>query len=106
MSDKPDDPLAPRDVTILRPRPGAGRRPAPAPGQAAAPAAPAPIAPAAAPQNWTPSQAAPGIAAPPLNAAHSAIDVVPVAAPMGLRQQQVQHTAASLSEFTSTGVNP
>ena len=31
------DPLAPRDVTILRPRPGAGRRPAPAsPGQAPA----------------------------------------------------------------------
>jgi type VI secretion system protein ImpK len=28
--DKPDD-LAPRDATILRPRPGAGRRPAPAP---------------------------------------------------------------------------
>ena len=27
--DKFDDPLAPRDATILRPRPGAGRRPAP-----------------------------------------------------------------------------
>lgn len=27
--EKPDDPLAPRDVTILRPRPGVGRRPAP-----------------------------------------------------------------------------
>jgi type VI secretion system protein ImpK len=27
-----DDGLTPRDVTILRPRPGAGRRPAPAPG--------------------------------------------------------------------------
>jgi len=26
--DRPDDPLAPRDVTILRPRPGVGRKPA------------------------------------------------------------------------------
>ena len=38
-----DDGLTPRDVTILRPRPGAGRRPAPAGGgQPAAPGATAP----------------------------------------------------------------
>src|SRR5579872_3790924 len=32
-----DDPLTPRDVTILRPRPGVSRRPAPPPGSGAAP---------------------------------------------------------------------
>ena len=36
--DKSDDPLAPRDATILRPRPGAGRRPAAAPAQTPPPA--------------------------------------------------------------------
>lgn len=42
--DKPDDPLAPRDVTILRPRPGAGRKPAAPPSQV-----PPPVQPSAAP---------------------------------------------------------
>src|SRR6185312_12495883 len=102
MSDKPDDPLAPRDVTILRPRPGAGRRPANAPA-----AAPAQVAPAAAPQQWTPSQAAPGGGAASVTVVPAAVEAMPPpAAPMGMRQQQVQHTAASLSEFTATGVNP
>ncbi|HEY0942631.1 MAG TPA: type IVB secretion system protein IcmH/DotU [Steroidobacter sp.] len=42
--DRPDDPLAPRDVTILRPRPGAGRKPA-----APAPQSPPPVQPSAPP---------------------------------------------------------
>ncbi|HEY0686693.1 MAG TPA: type IVB secretion system protein IcmH/DotU [Steroidobacter sp.] len=42
----PDDPLAPRDVTILRPRPGVGRKPAtPAPPQS-----PPPVQPSVQPQ--------------------------------------------------------
>jgi type VI secretion system protein ImpK len=59
MSHEKDDPLAPRDVTILRPRPGAGRRPPPAaPGQPASP----PPAPGYAP---SPGQPAPAGYAPP-----------------------------------------
>jgi type VI secretion system protein ImpK len=45
--DKPDDPLAPRDVTILRPRPGAGRKPAAPPPQASPP----PVHPSAPPSS-------------------------------------------------------
>lgn len=52
MSQDKHDDLAPRDVTILRPRPGAGRKPIPpGAGQAPAPgAAPPPAAPAGYPQ--------------------------------------------------------
>lgn len=42
----PDDPLAPRDVTILRPRPGVGRKPAPPPQSPPPP----PVQPSAQPQ--------------------------------------------------------
>lgn len=57
--DSPDDPLAPRDVTILRPRPGAARKPT---AQPAPPPPQAPPAPAAPPQ---PQFAAPPPHAPP-----------------------------------------
>ncbi|MEJ0035897.1 MAG: type IVB secretion system protein IcmH/DotU [Gammaproteobacteria bacterium] len=49
-----DDGLTPRDVTILRPRPGAGRRPMPA-APTSPPPAPAPIL----PQGYVPPPAAP-----------------------------------------------
>lgn len=45
-----EDPLTPRDVTILRPRPGVSRRPAPQPGPGAAPS-PAPAGSDAAPRD-------------------------------------------------------
>src|SRR5690606_10941456 len=81
--DKPDDPLAPRDVTILRPRPGVGRKPPPTPqapppvqpaAQATPPASYAPAPPPAQPpaQFATPAYAAeslpqlPGVAVNPL----------------------------------------
>ena len=44
-NDKNDDPFAPSDATILRPRPGAGRRPTPAQGGAQPPAPPPPSPP-------------------------------------------------------------
>jgi type VI secretion system protein ImpK len=47
MSQTPDDPLAPRDVTILRPRPGVGRKPAPPPQS---PPPPLPAQPSVQPQ--------------------------------------------------------
>src|SRR5262245_53421348 len=81
MSNKDsDDPFAPSDATILRPRPGAGRRPTPGPG------APAP-APAAAPPPPPSYQPTPPI---PRHAAAPA----PVA------------PAAGFNEFLLTGINP
>lgn len=58
--DKPDD-LAPRDATILRPRPGAGRKPASAAGAAtgSAPVSPAAYAPVAPPPLVAPASLAP-----------------------------------------------
>jgi type VI secretion system protein ImpK len=70
--DRPDDPLAPRDVTILRPRPGVGRKPATPPPQPSippvqpvaqpAPAAYAPPPPPPAPAPASAQYAAPGYA--------------------------------------------
>jgi len=65
----PDDPFAPRDVTILRPRPGAGRKPAPPPQspppvQPAAQPQPAAYAPPSAPPAHVPSQPPAQAAAP------------------------------------------
>lgn len=58
--DTPDDPLAPRDVTILRPRPGVGRKPAPPPQS------PPPVQPSAQP-SVQPQPAAYAPAPPPLH---------------------------------------
>lgn len=66
--DKPDDPLAPRDVTILRPRPGVGRKPAspappsPPPVQPVAQPSPAAYAPASPPAQAPAQFATPGYA--------------------------------------------
>lgn len=65
--DTPDDPLAPRDVTILRPRPGAGRKPAPPPqspppAQPSAQPLPAAFAPAPPPAQPPAQFAAPAYA--------------------------------------------
>ena len=83
-SEKPDDPLAPRDVTILRPRPGAGRRPALPPSQFAPPAAPPP------PSAPSPSTTQPAYIA-PVRAVQSAPP--PASPPL-------------LGELASTGTNP
>lgn len=65
--DTPDDPLAPRDVTILRPRPGAGRKPvpppqSPPPAQPSAQPPPAAYAPAPSPSQPPAQFAAPAFA--------------------------------------------
>ena len=78
-----DDPFAPSDATILRPRPGAGRRPTPgagAPPPSAAPPPPPPPAP-----SYQPT--------PPLPRHSSA----PVPPPTG---------GAGFNEFMLTGINP
>ncbi|HTU66925.1 MAG TPA: type IVB secretion system protein IcmH/DotU, partial [Steroidobacteraceae bacterium] len=78
-----DDPFAPSDATILRPRPGAGRRPTPAPGAGAAPPAQPPPPPPA--PNYQ--------ATPPLPRQAAA----PAPAPGG---------APGFNEFLQTGINP
>jgi type VI secretion system protein ImpK len=90
--DKQDDSLTPRDVTILRPRPGVGRRPAPA---GSGTPAPAPIA------AGRPSASAPESAGDyPPSSAHF---LTPLAQRRG---SEVQPSAASLGEFISAGTNP
>jgi type VI secretion system protein ImpK len=76
MSNKNDDPFAPSDATILRPKPGAGRRPGPAPS---APAPPPPQAPPAYQPSYRPASE------------HS-----PAAVP----------ESGGLGDFLSTGINP
>lgn len=104
--EKPDDPLAPRDVTILRPRPGAGRRAAPA-GPAGGPpnAPPSPPAPSYAPP-------APSYSPPPVQAGADSyaapVEQSPAhaqGAAAGLLQFPTS-AAASLDEFTAAGGNP
>lgn len=75
-----DDPFAPSDATILRPRPGAGRRPTPAAGAPAPSPAPPPAPP-------------PSYQTPPIPR-HTA---APMPAPAG---------GAGFSEFMLTGINP
>ena len=84
--DSPDDPLAPRDVTILRPRPGAGRKPA-APGAAPPPQAP--------PAHVLPEQ--PQRAMPPPSAPMGApFSEVPLAEMPGARVHPLVHAATPL----------
>ena len=96
--DKQGDSLTPRDVTILRPRPGAGRRPAPAPSGAGS-AAPAAIptgavrSPAVAPES---DSGAPRSAAYP-SQSHGQ---------HGAGYAQAPAASVSLGEFVSTGANP
>jgi type VI secretion system protein ImpK len=78
-----DDPFAPSDATILRPRPGAGRRPTPAPGAGAQPPTPAPPSPPPAYQQPTP----------PIPR-HTSAPVPPPSGPAGF------------NEFLTTGINP
>jgi type VI secretion system protein ImpK len=112
MSDKPDD--LPRDVTILRPRPGAGRKPA-APGQPNVPPSPAPAAQpsyAPAPQAY-PASAQPTYA-PAAQPAYSAAPQAYAPAPPPGSVEQPAHgpagahsaAAGALDEFTTTGANP
>jgi type VI secretion system protein ImpK len=78
--DKPDD-LAPRDATILRPRPGAGRRVAPTAGPTPAPAQmPPPVAPLSAP--------------------------APAPVPPSAQQPVAPVSLASLAEFSQASTNP
>ncbi len=77
--DNSDDPFAPRDQTMLRPKPGAGRRPGSAP---AAPTGPIPTA--APPPSYQP--------APPI--------------PRGPSAAPAPGRAASINEFLTTGLNP
>jgi type VI secretion system protein ImpK len=79
--DKFDDPLAPRDATILRPRPGAGRRPAPPPA-----------APPESPRG--------GEVLPPFEPTRS-VAPTPPPTPAGAAA-----TAAALGDFTGLAVNP
>src|SRR5215472_5044196 len=58
MANPPDDPFAPSDATILRPRPG--RRPGAAP-QATAPGAPAAPLPPPPPATYAPTAGGPGL---------------------------------------------
>jgi len=128
--DKPDDPLAPRDVTILRPRPGAGRRPPQgAPGQpgGAAPAgqpygAPPGAAPGAASPSYAPTTvghphaapAAPSYAPPPHGAGSQPYSGGPATSldpsahdPHAYGARTPSSAApASLEEFTASGTNP
>jgi type VI secretion system protein ImpK len=87
--DKQDDSLTPRDVTILRPRPGVGRRPAPAPASSGAPVPAQPPVHAPAPMH------APAVASTP----------TPISAARP-SNPALQASSASLSEFASGGVNP
>lgn len=112
--DKPDDPLAPRDVTILRPRPGAGRRPTP--GAPPAPGAQVPPV----PQGMPPAQPAPAGYAPPPPAGYAPAGAQPtVFAPPGHGQHaqyapptygaQPPHAAAPvvpLENLVTNGENP
>src|SRR6185369_9848429 len=79
-----DDGLTPRDVTILRPRPGAGRRPVPPAGQPA----PAPVAPPAPASVSVPANPA------PFQNAAAFVDLQSASAP------------ASLDEFANGGATP
>jgi type VI secretion system protein ImpK len=79
-----DDPFAPSDATILRPRPGAGRRPTPASGAGAPPPAVAPPPPPPA-SSYQPTPPTPR---------HSAAPLPPPAGGGGF------------NEFTLTGINP
>ena len=84
---RPDDPLTPRDVTILRPRPGVGRK---------LPAAPAAAAPAATPPAATGSAT---VVPPAPNYTVSA------GAAVGVAQAQ-EASAGPLGEWLTTGANP
>ena len=84
MSQDKDDPLAPRDATILRPRPGAGRRPA-----APAPPPPAPVASDPPPLRSEPARREP----PPYEAPRSA-------------PQPGAAAGGSIAEFSGAAVNP
>ncbi len=109
--DNPNDPLTPRDVTILRPRPGAGRRPAAAPAAPAGPGGPigpiGPIGQGAASQS---PSSAPGPApvgqspvpqaAQPQYSPPASLDPAPSYAP------QPASAAAPLAEPLATGPNP
>ena len=83
---RPDEPLTPRDVTILRPRPGVGRKPA----------APAPTAPSATPPTGTGSAS---VAVPAPNYA------VPASVAASVAQAQ-EASAGPLGEWLTTGTNP
>ena len=104
-----DDGLTPRDVTILRPRPGAGRRPTSAPA-GGGPPSPAPAAaPAYSPQPPAPSSAAyPGSseslpsAEHPVAAGHSS---GAQSAP-GFASSRAALAPASLDEFATVGATP
>jgi type VI secretion system protein ImpK len=82
---RPDDPLTPRDVTILRPRPGAGRRPVPQ----------APV--------MSPSP-------PPVKGSASSMSVGVsssfAGAPAPSISQSVGADATPLAEWITTGANP
>src|SRR5262245_56800351 len=78
-----DDPFAPSDATILRPRSGAARRPTPAPASGAQPP----------PQQPPPPPSYQQAPTPPLPR-HSAAPQAPAAGPAGF------------NEFLLTGINP
>jgi type VI secretion system protein ImpK len=79
--DKFDDPLAPRDATILRPRPGAGRRPVPPPA--------------------VPPESPPGGQVPPPFEPARSVAPTPPPTPAGATA-----TAAAIGDFTGLAVNP
>src|SRR5215472_1565641 len=105
-----DDPLTPRDVTILRPRPGVSRRPAPQPGPGAGSPQSPPGADLTAPDGPAGSaygQSAP-VSEPP--AAPSGYGTPPAysapQSPSGGHADARGAAEASLGEWLATGTNP
>lgn len=86
MANKNDDPFAPSDATILRPRPGAGRRPGGTPATPSAPTAPPQ------PSYQQPSQPAYGSQ--------------PAYQPAAEPPRYAGGGLAAVSDFMSTGINP
>ena len=98
--DKQGDALTPRDVTILRPRPGAGRRPAPATAPAPSGAgAPAPAAPQAG------ATRTPAAAEFEGDTSRTTSHASPPRAQYG-GETRTSAAPLSLGEFVSTGTNP